>query len=97
MNQNNLKNTSLNESSNDTNLTNNGDKPRPNDLVLNKLTNCNLYDVNYDQDKNEFDLDNVITKIKQDLQDLVASLFYVLESKRLDKSYEKLEKVSDCF
>lgn len=97
MNQNNLKNTSLNESSNDTNLTNNGDKQRSNDLVLNKLTNCNLYDVNYDQDKNEFDLDNVITKIKQDLQDLVASLFYVLESKRLDKSYEKLEKVSDCF
>lgn len=61
---------------------------------MNKLTNCNLYEVSYDREAGEFHaLDRVIARMKQDLHDLVASLFYVLESKRLDKSYEKLEKI----
>ena len=73
---------------------NNEDSKQENsNSILNKLTNCNLYNLNYDEDKKEFDLDKVIEKIKQDLHDLVASLFFVLESKRLDKSYEKLEKI----
>lgn len=61
---------------------------------MNRLTNCNLYEVSYDREAGEFHaLDKVIARMKQDLHDLVASLFYVLESKRLDKSYEKLEKI----
>lgn len=86
---------SLTESSNDPNLVsslNNGER-QCGDSILNKLTNCSLYDVNYDEKLKEFERDNVVIKIKQDLQDLVASLFYVLESKRLDKSYEKLDKI----
>lgn len=57
------------------------------------MTNCNVYDLSYDENKNEFYLNKLIDKLKQDLNDLVASLFFVLESKRLDKSYEKLDKV----
>ncbi|RWS10654.1 trafficking protein particle complex subunit 9-like isoform X1 [Dinothrombium tinctorium] len=78
-------------------LCNEKDHPLANDITNSCLENklqknlpqCLIYNcVNNDIDINLF-----VDKLEKDVRDLISSLFWVLESKRLDRSYEKQDKI----